>query len=90
MRELSAEGLLPEERRCLSAELDALNQLLADGRASAPEAAAAAAEDQAAREQIAAAFIRRWKINRALYAQYGGRIVFQQGGRSPWTPTAGF
>lgn len=41
------------------------------------------AEEQAAREQIAAAFILQWKINRALYQQYGGRIVYQQGGPEP-------
>ena len=32
---------------------------------------------------MAAAFIRQWKINRALYQQYGGRIIFQQGGPEP-------
>jgi hypothetical protein len=41
------------------------------------------AEDQAARLEIAAAFILQWKINRALYQQYGGRIGFQQGGPEP-------
>jgi hypothetical protein len=40
-------------------------------------------EDKAAREEIAAAFIRQWKVNRALYQQYGGRIIFQQGGPEP-------
>jgi len=41
------------------------------------------AEDKAARDEIAAAFIRQWKINRALYQQYGGRVIFQQGGPEP-------
>lgn len=41
------------------------------------------AEDQAARLEIAEAFILQWKINRALYQQYGGRIGFQQGGPEP-------
>jgi hypothetical protein len=41
------------------------------------------AEDKAARAEIAAAFIRQWKINGALYQQYGGRIIFQQGGPEP-------
>jgi hypothetical protein len=41
------------------------------------------AEDKAARAEIAAAFIRQWKINGALYRQYGGRIIFQQGGPEP-------
>jgi hypothetical protein len=41
------------------------------------------AEDQAARLEIAEAFILQWKINRALYQKYGGRIGFQQGGPEP-------
>jgi hypothetical protein len=41
------------------------------------------AEDQAVREEIADAFIRQWKINAALHEQYGGRIIFQQGGPEP-------
>jgi hypothetical protein len=49
---------------------------------SAPEAEESA-EDKAAREEIATAFIQQWKINRALHEQYGGRIIFQQGGPEP-------
>ena len=45
--------------------------------------AAKSAEDKAARQEIATAFIMQWKINRALYEQYGGRIIFQQGGPEP-------
>jgi len=41
------------------------------------------AEDEAARAEITAAFIQQWKINRALYQQYGGRIIYQQGGPEP-------
>jgi hypothetical protein len=41
------------------------------------------AEDRAARLEIAGAFILQWKINRALHQQYGGRIIFQQGGPEP-------
>ena len=35
------------------------------------------------REEIAGSFIRQWKLNKALYEQYGGRIIFQQGGPEP-------
>lgn len=41
------------------------------------------AEDRTARQQIASAFILQWKINRALYQRYGGRIGYQQGGPEP-------
>jgi len=41
------------------------------------------AEDAAARLEIAGAFIKQWKINEALWEQYGGRVIFQQGGPEP-------
>jgi hypothetical protein len=54
------------------------------GEAGAPAGAAPmTAEEKAAREEIAGAFIRQWKINGALYRQYGGRVAFQQGGPEP-------
>jgi hypothetical protein len=33
--------------------------------------------------QMAQQFVRRWKINKALYAKYGGRVIFQQAGVEP-------
>jgi hypothetical protein len=65
--------------KALSAELEVLDQL-AEGL---DEPASDAGEDREARVQVASAFIRQWKINRALYRQYGGRIIFQQGGPEP-------
>lgn len=35
------------------------------------------------RHDLARALIRRWKINRALNARYGGRIIYQQLGPEP-------
>jgi hypothetical protein len=40
-------------------------------------------EDHAARLEAADAFIRQWKLNGALHQQYGGRIIYQQGGPEP-------
>ena len=40
-------------------------------------------EDAAARREIAAAFVLQWKVNKALYEKYGGRIIFQQAGPEP-------
>lgn len=34
-------------------------------------------------EELAKSFIRRWKINQALFRQYGGRVIFQQAGPEP-------
>ena len=40
-------------------------------------------EDREARNSIARAFIQQWKVNGMLYRQYGGRIIYQQGGPEP-------
>lgn len=39
--------------------------------------------DAQARAEVAAAFVRQWKINAALWRRYGGRIGYQQGGPEP-------
>jgi hypothetical protein len=53
---------------------------LAADPAVAPAMGEESAEDHAARLEIADAFIRQWKVSRALHQRYGGRIIFQQGG----------
>ena len=35
------------------------------------------------RQDMARSMIRNWKLNRALYAQYGGRVIYQQLGPEP-------
>lgn len=82
-QQLQSGTLTPAERETLSSQLRVLNELAELENADTPGGDGESAEDRAAREQIAAAFIRQWKINRALYQQYGGRIVFQQGGPEP-------
>lgn len=82
-RKLQAKDISDSERKALSAELEALDDLIAN----LAEVTAPPAEDpeevRAAREEIASAYIRQWKLNRALYQDYGGRIIFQQGGPEP-------
>lgn len=71
------------------AEIDAFVEHLREGMAAegltaeeglTPEEAA---EIQSMRSDMAHAIIRQWKINKALYAQYGGRIIYQQLGPEP-------
>ena len=35
------------------------------------------------KRQMAQQFVRAWKINKALYEKYGGRVIFQQAGVEP-------
>ena len=81
-QQLAAPGLTDDRRSTLAAERDMLAQLARDLDHSAATPQEAAEEAQA-RRTIAAAFIRQWKINQALYREYGGRIIFQQGGPEP-------
>lgn len=74
-------GHLPDARRsALAKELEILNSLADADLKTADEDAP---EVRAYREQLAKAFVLRWKVNRALYRQYGGRIIFQQAGPEP-------
>jgi hypothetical protein len=71
------------------AEIDAFVEGMQRGmRAEGLTADDALSPDEAAqvgqmRRDMARALIRQWKLNRALYGQYGGRIIFQQLGPEP-------
>jgi hypothetical protein len=79
-RRLAGGGLAEAERKALTSELGTIGSL---AELEGKESAGADPEDARARETIAGAFILQWKINRELYRQYGGRILFQQGGPEP-------
>ena len=81
-RQLATPALADDQRAVLTAERERMQQLRRD-LDSAPATPEEAAEEAQARRTIAAAFVRQWKINRALYQDYGGRIIFQQGGPEP-------
>lgn len=86
-RELAAGRLSPDRKTQVEREIAGAEQLIAD---LAPATGAAAAEEGQGRAEIAAAFIRQWKINGALQRQYGGRIIFQQAGPEPLDATRRF
>lgn len=79
VRQLDAAPPGDARRDALTAEIKTLDQL----QSSLDKMASNSGEDRGAREEVATAFIRQWKINRALYRQYGGRIIYQQGGPEP-------
>jgi len=82
-RKLKSTSLTASERKSLSSELDTVNEFLNDVEEMTKSTAKNPDEVRQYREQVAAAFIKQWKINRSLYKQYGGRIIFQQGGPEP-------
>lgn len=82
-RELRDASLPPDRRKVLASDAEVLRSLRASDEREAATGAGAAVEEKAARNEIAAGFIKQWKINRALYQEYGGRVIFQQGGAEP-------
>ena len=83
-QELKLEALSELERTRLESELHTLNSLHGyDLEADAQKKEATSEEVEQAKAEVARAFIRQWKINRSLYRQYGGRVIFQQGGAEP-------
>ncbi len=69
----------------IAAWLDRLERGKRDMGLTAEDDLTAEEREQLDRMQrdMAHAMIRQWKINRALYRQYGGRIIFQQLGPEP-------
>ncbi len=86
-RELATGKLSADRKAQVEREIAGAEQLIAD---LAPAMGAAAAEERQARAEIAAAFIRQWKINGALQRKYGGRTIFQQAGPEPLDATRRF
>jgi hypothetical protein len=82
IRQTLTEGSLTAEARAqLQQERVALQEM--DKAMAQAESRAGTAESDAAETLVAQSFIEQWKVNRALYHQYGGRVIYQQGGAEP-------
>ena len=78
---LQADTLPDADRKQLEGELQFLQQMQqaeqdTDKQNGGPDRAAA-------ETRMARAIIGQWKVNKALYQQYGGRVIYQQGGPEP-------
>lgn len=79
--ELKSGNLSEEDRTGKSAELAALREI-----SDAPTEALTEEEKKQVAEMeegMARSLIRAWKINKALFDQYGGRVIYQQMGPEP-------
>ena len=79
---LNAGSSSEDDRIRMESELKTLNELEemeAQENASGQESA----DIREAEREVAKAFIKQWKINQSLYRQYGGRVIYQQGGAEP-------
>lgn len=80
-RQQAAGGQPEAERQALARQLEAAERSAQMFEQTVRESEDPA--DRAARDEVSAASIVRWKTMRALYRQYGGRIIFQQAGPEP-------
>jgi hypothetical protein len=71
------------QREQLMSELDSLYRLLENSGKKKPESPEGLEPADPARIDRVKATIRQWKINKALYQKYGGRIIYGQSGPVP-------
>ncbi len=82
-QQLKAGSIPAEQKKQLQSELDTLESLheqdLKDESAGKQEQQ----EELKIRQTMARGIIEQWMINKELYQQYGGRIIYQQLGPEP-------
>lgn len=82
-RRLQSGDIDASEREALRAERDGIAEFLSNMRDEQPLSAEETAQVAEMRRAFAREMILHWKLNRALYQQYGGRIAGQQLGPEP-------
>lgn len=93
--ELARASLAPSERSRLEAQLETLTTILASRSDMEERARERFGDDFEARmrqidEDLARQTIVAWKLNKTLFDQYGGRVVYNQDGPEPLDAYAAF
>lgn len=82
-RRLQSAALDASERQSLQAERDRIDEFVSNMSEDQSLSAEEALQASAMRSSFAEEMIMHWKLNQALYRQYGGRIAGQQFGPEP-------
>lgn len=82
-QQLASGNLSDEQRKELRASLDHVETLLKNDARRREEEARNPEQTRMMNEHVAMRVVQDWKLNQALYRQYGGRIIFQQAGSEP-------
>lgn len=85
VKELKSPKLTEARRKDAQQYLDTLNQLAEFDAKRAQELRDPAMQkiQQESERSVAGYWVRAWKLNQALYREFGGRIIFQQAGWEP-------
>jgi len=83
--ELKLPTLTEQRRQAARQHLDTLDRLAEfdKKRAQEPRDPAHRKMQHQAERRVAEVWVRQWKLNQALYREFGGRIIFQQAGWEP-------
>lgn len=83
MAELKATTLSERERKDKESQLQTTESILKTTREIKEQTKEREEQLRRMKRQVAQQWVKRWRINKALYAKYGGRVIFQQGGVEP-------
>jgi len=83
--ELKSAGLSDDRRKQAQQHLDTLNSLRDHDARMEKERSDPANEKmwQDSERKVGAVWVKQWKVNQALFREFGGRIIFQQAGWEP-------
>jgi hypothetical protein len=82
-KELKSSSLSDRDRKAKESELQTIESILKSTREMKEQTKGMEEQMRQMKRQMAQQFVRSWKINKALHAQYGGRVIFQQAGVEP-------
>lgn len=81
--ELQAATLAESDRKEKESQLQTIESILKSTREMQEMSQGMAEQMRPIKRQMAQQFVKSWKINKALFEQYGGRVIFQQAGVEP-------
>ena len=81
--ELKDSGLTEPQRKKKEKHLATMDQLLKFALERKQRTEGKGERERAMKRRMASHFVNHWKINKALFNQYGGRVIFQQAGAEP-------
>jgi hypothetical protein len=90
VKELKSHSLTVEQRKEKQSQLEMAEETLMTQRETREGAKRMEKQLRPMLRNMAIQQVRRWKINQALFKQYGGRVIFQQAGAEPLDAYRGF
>ena len=82
-KELKSSSLSDRERKDKESQLQTIESILKSTREMTEQVRGMEERMRPMKRQMARHFVKSWKVNKALYEKYGGRVIFQQAGVEP-------